>query len=102
MAQNRLTAADRERAVRLMRDENYSTRAAARELNCDPRTVRRWYERDLDEDGLHDRHGGGHPAALSAEDRQRVVDFVSNTPFVTAGQLKEELHLECPFDTIRR
>ena len=97
----RSTADDRAVIVHLM-ENGYSAAAAAREVGRDPRTATRWWRRHHEEGHVGDRHAGGNRLSTTREENQQIVDYARRHRFVTAGEVREALHLECSVDTVRR
>ena len=96
-----LERGEREHAVYLMQEE-YSAAAAARIVGCRYQTVRRWWRRHLADAGLRDAPRSGRPRSLSEADARRVIDYASEKPYCTAGEIKEALNLTCGKATIYR
>ena len=97
----RTTAEDRLFAIRLVA-EGYSFAAAGREVGCNYRTVQRWWIRDHQDGNIRNRPAGAPPRATDADQERAIVELARRERFITAGQIKEALGLECSLSTIYR
>lgn len=101
MSGRRTTAEDRRYAIRLVA-EGYSYAAAGRLVGCHYRTVQRWWIREHEEGSISNRPAGAPPRANDVAQERAIVELARRERFITAGQIKEELGLECSLATIYR
>ena len=100
-ARRRTSAEDRRLAIRLV-TEGYSYAAAARVVGCNYRTVQRWWIRDHEDGHVRDRPAGAPPRINDKAQERAIVELARRERFITAGQIREELGLECSLSTIYR
>lgn len=97
----RTAAENRRFAVRLVQ-EGLCFAAAARVIGCDYRTVQRWWAREHEEGHLRDRPAGAPPRANTEAQERAIVALARRERFITAGEIKQALGLDCSLATIYR
>ena len=97
----RTSAEDRRFAIRLV-TEGYSYAAAGRAIGRNYRTVQRWWIRDHQDGTIRDRPPGPPPRANDEAQERAIVELARRERFITAGQIKQALELDCSLNTIYR